>query len=135
MACNLKFTKIDGLNYPIGILDDIKIYFEHYETEEIARTKWEERVSRINYNNLFIMFTDKDGCTLNDLKEFDNLPFSNKIAFVHKPLTNIKSAFYIKGFESDNSVGILLNYRKPYSVKKYYDDFNYVKWFNTGLKN
>lgn len=134
MSCELKFIKKEGINHPLGILDDIKLYFQHYKTEYEAKKKWSERVSRINYDNLFIIFTDRDNCSLSDLREFDKLPYPNKVAFVHKPNPDIKSAFYIKSFENDKSVGMLLNYKNWHSIKKYYDDFDYVAWFNSALE-
>lgn len=130
MSCDIKFIKVDGVDYPVGLLDDVKIYFQHFKTEDDARKKWNERVARINYDNLFVMFTSRDGCSLDNLKEFDNLAFAHKVVFVNNPISDIKSAFYIKGFENNAAVGMLLDYRSPYSVKKYYDDFDYVNWFN-----
>ena len=134
MSCDIEFIKVDGIDYPVGLLDDVKIYFQHYRNEDDAKAKWKERVARINYDNLFVMFTNRDGCSLDNLKEFDNLAFAHKVVFVHNPIPTIKSAFYIKGFESCNTVGILLNNRSPYSIRKYYDNFDYVKWFNNGLE-
>ena len=130
LKCNLTFIKEEGINYPIGLLEDIKIYFMHYENEDIAREKWKERSKRINLNNLFILFTDRDNCSMEDIKEFDKLPYKNKIIFVNKKYTDIKSAYYIKGFEKEEAVGILSRYINAYSGKRYLDAFDYVKWFN-----
>ena len=131
MTCELVFTKEEGIDYPVGLLDDLRIYFEHYKSEQEAKAKWEDRSKRINWSNLFIMFTDRDGCTVSELKEFDQLPYENKVAFVHKSYPDIKSTFYIKGFEEKESVGILSRYKSLCSLKKFYDDFNYVDWFNS----
>ena len=49
--------------YPTGMLDDIKIMFMHYPTFEEGVEKWNERKKRINWENLFIVGTEKDGCT------------------------------------------------------------------------
>lgn len=130
MDCELSFTNEEDIAYPIGIIDDIKIYFQHYKSEEEAKNKWNERRRRINYDNLFVLFTDRDGCTKQDLIDFDNLEYKNKAVFVHKPLPDIKSAIYIKGFEQNDSVGICMDYRGLFSLKRYYDDFDYVTWFN-----
>ena len=134
MSKELVFIKEEGIRYPVGLLDDIHIYFQHYKTEWDAKSKWENRVKRINYSNLFIMFTDRDGCTESDLKEFDQLPFENKVVFVHKPHPEINSAFYIRGFEEEESVGICSRYKSISSLNKYYDDFDYVEWLNSGVK-
>ena len=133
MSCELDFTSEEDIRYPVGLLDDLRIYFEHYKSEEEAKAKWEERVRRINYSNLFIMFSDRDGCTESDLREFDQLPYVNKVVFVHKQYPDIKSAVYIKGFENQDSVGICSRYKNLFSLEKYYDDFDYVEWFNSTL--
>ena len=120
----------EGINYPIGRLDDIKVYFMHYDSFGDALNKWNERKTRIDYDNLFILFIDKDGCTYDDLLEFDKLPYDKKVVFTNKPYPEIKSAFYIKGFENKNSVGDCYNFIPFGFGKKYYDQFDYVGWFN-----
>lgn len=130
LNCSMIFTKEEGVDYPIGILDDVKIYFQHYSSETEAEKLWEERKIRINRENLFIMMTDRDGCTVENLLDFDSLPFEHKVAFTHKPMDNITSAFYIPGFEKEDSVGICSEFINPHSYKKYYDFFPYVQWFN-----
>ena len=133
--CELSFINKENIDYPVGMLDDIKLYFVHYESEEQARSKWIERSKRINLENLFILMADRDGCTKDDLIEFDNLPYKNKIVFTHVPYDDIKSAVYIKGFEKDNEVGMCFKFKNRFTGKKYYDDFDYVSWFNNKLKN
>lgn len=96
MNVELHFIREEGVKCPVGVLDDVKIYFLHYKNEDDARKKWEERIKRIDYDNLYILFSDRDGCTKQYLIKFDNLPFKNKVVFVNKPYPDIKSAFYIK---------------------------------------
>ena len=116
-------------NYPFGQLDDLTIHFMHYHSEQEAANKWAERTKRINLDNLFVMMTDRDGCTYQDLQEFDRLPFENKVVFTHKPYPELKSAFYIKGFENQTQVGDLFEF-SGWNGKKYYDQLDYVNWFN-----
>lgn len=130
MEADLTFTEEAGINYPVGLLKDVRIYFEHYHSEEEARRKWNERKQRINKNNLFILFTDRDGCTYHDLELFDGLPYKNKVVFTKQKYPEIKSSFYIKGFENESSVGVCSEYKSAYSIKRYFDDFNYIKWLN-----
>ena len=132
MSYELHFTEEEGIDYPIALLGDVRIYFQHYSTKEKTTEKWKERLTRLNYENLFILFTDRDGCTEQNLFDFDRLPFKNKVVFVHKPNKSIKSAVYIQGFENEEAVGLLMNYRSEFSYKKFYDDFDYVSWFNKG---
>ncbi len=125
----LRFADSNASPYPIGYLDDLEIHFMHYHSAQEAEAKWQERSRRIDPTNLFIMMTDRDGCTYQDLLDFDRLPFTHKIVFTRKPYPDIQSAFYITGFETKESVGDLFEY-SGFFGKKYYDQFDYVAWFN-----
>ena len=121
-------------DYPTGMLGDIEIRFNHYDTFEEAVKKWEERKQRINWENLFILGIDGDECTYESILRFDSLPYKNKVIFTHKPYPEIKSAYYIKGFEDKESVGVLLYFKKKFWVRRYLDDFDYVSFLNKGMK-
>ena len=128
----LTFIDVPDMDYPVALLDDVKIYFQHYHTAEEASAKWQERASRINFDNLFIMFTDRDGCTYQNLVDFEALPYKNKVVFTHLPYPEFSSAHYIKGWETDPCVGVCFGFVKGISGKKHYDSFDYVSWFNQG---
>lgn len=133
MSEELVFVEEEGIDYPIGLLKDVRVYFQHYDSEEEAIQKWNIRKERLNYDNLFILFTDQEGCTLSDLEQFDKLPFEKKVVFTNKPYTEIKSSFYINGFENLSSVGPCYEYEsnRIFSIgKKYYDQFDYISWIN-----
>ena len=132
MSKELTFIdKWEGLDYPVGLLDDIKIYFQHYHSEEEAKKKWEERTKRMNLSNLFVLLTDRDGCTKDDMHNLNNLKINHIAILVHKPLPHIPNTYYIKGFENGTQCGILSEWAMiKYPGRKCYDDFNYVKWLN-----
>ena len=118
------------ITYPVALLNDIKLYFQHYSSEEEAALAWNRRKGRINFDNLYFLFTDRDGCTKQNLLDFDQLNLKHKAVLCHKPYPDIESAVYIKGFESESCVGMCMRYRSRFSIRKYYDDFDYVAWFN-----
>lgn len=120
-------------DYPLGKLGDITIHFVHYKSFEEAEKKWNERKERINYDNLFIIFTNREGCTQEIINEFDQLPYKNKIIFTNIKDLNISSNVYIPGFDNDNCVGMVMHPIKEKPYLMYYDYFNYVKWFNKGV--
>ncbi len=130
MGLDLRFINEEGIDYPVGVLDDIKIYFQHYSSNDDAASNWNRRKARINYDKLFIMFSERDGCTYEDLKNFDKLKFVNKVAFTHREYQEITSAVYIPGFEDKDEVGTLTAFKSKLSFKRYLDSFDYVKWFN-----
>lgn len=120
--------------YPVAVLKDIKIYFVHYHSNQDAERKWYERFKRINYSNMFVLMSERDGCTHEDLEEFDQLPFKNKIVLTKRPYPEIKSSVYISGFEKNEQLGDVFRCRKLIGVTKYYDEFNFVGWLNGDIK-
>lgn len=124
-------TDITGNNeYPIGLLGGkIHLYFLHYKNFEEAKSAWTRRRGRINRDNLYVVFVERDGCTLENLQAFDNLPFKNKVALVHKPYPNIKCSYVFPGYESDKEVGFITDATR-FNGKHIYDKFNWVKFLN-----
>lgn len=120
----------DRFEYPTGLLGDIEIRFNHYDTFEEAVEKWEERKKRINWDNIYIFAIDGDDCTYESLKKFDKLPFDNKVVFTHVPYPELKSSYYIKGFEKEKGVGVLLYFKEQFLIRRYLDDFDYISFLN-----
>ena len=127
-SCSLHFIESDK-KYPVGQLDDITIYFQHYKSNKDAEDSWNRRKERINKDNIFVIMTDRDGCTYQNLVDFDKLPFE-KVVFTHKYYPQIQSAVFVKGFQDSDMVGNLFEYKSLFSGKKYYDELNYIDWFN-----
>lgn len=117
-------------DFPTGMLGDIEILFNHYKTFEEAKEKWDERKKRIDPDNIFVLGTERDGCTYETLKRFDALPYKNKVIFTHIPYPEISSAFCISGFENDSEVGILLYFRDGFFIRRYLDEFDYVSFLD-----
>ncbi|MDH2923942.1 uncharacterized protein (DUF1919 family) [Nicoletella semolina] len=118
-----------GKPYPVANLANLTIHFMHYHSEQEAAKKWQERTARMNLEQLFIIMSERDGCTYQDLVEFDNLAFSNKVVFTYKVYPELKSAVHISGFEDKNQLGDLYEY-VGLTGKRHYDKFDYVRWFN-----
>lgn len=134
MNTPLTFSKNENSPFPIGILDDIKISFVHYETEKIAKEKWIERTKRINLENLFILLTVDENCDKKLLADFDSLPFKNKVIFTNSKNVKSSSTFFIKNFVMEGSAPHgYYKFINKISGKRYYDQFDYVKWFNNEL--
>jgi uncharacterized protein (DUF1919 family) len=116
----------ESYKYPIGKLGtDVEIHFLHYKTEAEAKDKWERRIQRIKWQNLFIACTDRDRMTQDLMQAFDVLPYEKKVIFTGQPYTTIKSAHYLKAFKKDKIVGDLYNQR--YVVSQ---NFNIKEWLS-----
>lgn len=125
------FSDNTDKDYPVGKLGDLTIDFVHYKSNDEAKAKWEERSSRINQNNIFIMLTEQKDCTLAHLKSFDNLPFDNKVVFTKHRYPNIKSSVFIKKYNNHpEGVFMFLDFINRFSYKRNYDIFDFISWFN-----
>lgn len=131
LAAPLEFIGDSGYSYPVARLLDVTVHFMHYETAAEAEEVWHRRCQRVNWENLFVLMTDKDGCDDALLRRFDALPYKHKAVFTHVPHPEITSAVYIPGFEQEEEVGNCVEFINGWSGKRYYDYFDYVKWFNS----
>lgn len=115
--------------YPVGEIYGCRIHFMHYKDFETAVRKWRERCARIDKESLYVMMTDRDGCQMEDLIAFDKLDYKNKVAFTCRKYEDIHSAFCIRGFEKQNSVGQL---QETMSItgRRYIDQFDYIEFLN-----
>ena len=119
---------IEDRKYPIAYLGDLLVFLVHYNSVEKAQNKWNERKKRINWDNIVIINTDREGMT-EELKErFEVLPY-RKVMFTHLPDEIHSSCYYIKGYEKDDCVGIITDH-DTWDGKRPVDQFDWVKFIN-----
>ncbi len=70
--------------YPVGLLDDVHVHFMHYDTCYEAKESWNRRKKRINWNNILILATDRDGFDDCVYDVWKKLPY-NKVLFTVNP--------------------------------------------------
>lgn len=119
---------------PAGMLGDVKINFVHYDTFEEGVRKWEERKERINWDNLLLIGSERDGCSYETLERFDRLPYENKVILTRVRYPEISSAYCREGFEAKEELGMVLNYKKQFFRRRYLDDFDYVAFINSSVQ-
>lgn len=117
--------------YPIGYLEDLTIHFVHYKNAREAQEKWNERKKRINWENLFVIMTDRDGCNPEIMHRFDKLPYKNKIMFTHQK-EKYDWAVYLKRYEKEKEVGSLVEFANVFGTRFYQESFDCVEWLNEG---
>lgn len=127
---NLTEVPNTSKSYPVGALNDtIFINFKHYHDFDSAKKKWNERLARLNIDNLLVILIEKDGCTYKDLVDFDKLSFPNKVAIVHKEYPEIQCSYVLKGNRAENEVEDLTKW-DGFWGKQRYDTIDWVKLFN-----
>lgn len=85
----------DKMTFPIARLGDIEVFFMHYKDKEEAESKWYRRINKIKWDDLIVIMAENESCNYDVVKQFDSLPFKNKVSFTTIDYPNVKSACYI----------------------------------------
>lgn len=126
-AETIRFFPDDTRTYPVGILEDVKMYFVHYKSPEDVIACWNRRRERVNKNNLVFIMTDRDGCDSGIMRRFLSLPYKNKIFFSSKNVSH-PSVCYMPCFSKEKEVGGLTDYCSVFGKRYYAKYFDYISW-------
>ncbi len=123
-----EFVKLGGtiINFPVGTIDDITIYFQHYTTFEEAKVKWQERKKRINFDNIFVILVDLV-CDSETVRQFKELPFKKKIILTDNQDSLGDGIFDIGKMKKNRYWYSKINF---WGLKKYYERFKFDDWIN-----
>ena len=108
----------------MGKILDAEIVFLHYTSFEEAKTKWDRRKGRVNYDNLLVKFNDQNGFREEDYDAFAALPFAHKVFFTaNRNLKDKPLSVYFDCYESDGYVvdDIKPSYRY-FDLKRYLNE-------------
>jgi uncharacterized protein (DUF1919 family) len=127
LSKELKFIESE-YDYPVALLGDIEIKFNHYNSQIEALEAWNRRKKRINYDNLFIIMYDRGGITREDILKLENIECKNKIVLTNKNY-DIDYTLQIKPNENkvDGQVFLDRDILCKRTFEKYFD---FVKFLN-----
>lgn len=127
---DLKFadkSKFENINiqrqdnrYPLGRLDDIELQMGNYKDEEEAKVKWDRRVKRVNFDNLFIKLSAEENISDEDILEFNKISHKNKVIFTKGDKLGLPNEVNFAKFSP----------RKEMLMYNMY--FDYIAWLNSG---
>ena len=123
---SLNLEEVKGYKYPVGRLNDVYIHFLHYKSFYDAAIKWNQRKTRINYNNIFVIMTDRDNFNENLIDSFKNITYK-KVLFSHKQY-DIDECVYLKKYKKKEMVDDLTKYINYKGDKVYEYYFDFEKW-------
>lgn len=132
----LQFKKMDynsvlERDYPVCQLDDVELHFNHYVSMEEVERKWNDRLGRLNWNNLFIMMFTED---YQAAEHFDSLPYDKKICFV--PFGSpLQSAFCLQVAAHKEMQGVPFWEIVNKTASGYFHDYDLMKLLDTGKIN
>lgn len=119
---------IEERKYPIAYLGDLTLFLVHYASVAEAQEKWNERKKRVNWDNIAVLNTDREGMTEELKDRFEALPY-RKIMFVNRPDPMHPSTYYIHGYEDQPCVGIITEHI-GWSGYRPIDQVNWVSFLN-----
>ena len=114
---------IMGDKYPIGTLQDIKIFFMHYSTPEEALLKWEARKKRINPEKIFVIMVERDGFCDKDYEGFMSIRYP-KLLYTIKDRYKCDDSLYFSKFSEESQLPDLIQGRYMYYKMKLVNKIN-----------
>ena len=130
LKCEFEFFTHEKYTCPCAKLDDITVHFTHYHTEQDAVDKWNNRVKRMNKDNIFVFLTERDGLKKEDIEKLSKLDVKGIVVFTANDFSDIKYTLQIEKYKKDGEVGNILNKSIINGSREYETYFDFVKWFN-----
>lgn len=86
--------------YPIALLHGaVEVHFVHEPDEATAARKWERRLTKLHWDNLYIKFSqDPEACTEALLEEFDRLHYPYKVCFTYREYPALRSTVFMPDY-------------------------------------
>ncbi len=131
-------------NYPVGLLypstdgcycRPIRINFMHYKTFKDAATKWEERKSRINWDNLFVVSTfcypiETSTLTNELVNDWNSIEYK-KVILVDKKYGFENEQIIDKPIQCKEYAWLLYSPGKVITWRKILNNFDFIKFLNS----
>lgn len=127
LSAPVVFVKNSGYDFPVGKICDITVYFQHYHTEKEALDKWNERKTRLNPENLYII-TDDKRLSSEELDALTSVKCKRLVIFTAKE--NQKPPFFSYNcYKGQEEVGFY-SVRGMGGFAPFEKEFNYAKWLS-----
>lgn len=124
----IPFTDLRFPEVPNAKIGDIILHFTHYNTTEEGIKAWNKRKSRLDLDNLYVIFSDID-LTEEDIKDLQNTK-CRKIVIMTSKKFDYSHCLYIPQYDGLPRVGELLG--KTLSGKWRFEKyFDFVGWVNS----
>lgn len=135
ISCDIVESETEE-KYPVGIIKPenekyipIHLHFQHYKSFEQAKYKWNERKTRINWDNILFIWEFYDLSYENSLiYEFDKFPV-NKMIITHRFFDNLDNQYQVSCYIDDKPVSKILSYN-GLTGKRFLDEIDYVTVMN-----
>lgn len=103
-----------GPEYPVGTLEDIKVYFMHYETCEQAKEAWNRRVTRVDYDRLIVLSTDRNGFDATVFQKWKTIPYPKVLFTANAGFAEEGGSVFYPEYRENSMVSDLIPKREFY---------------------
>lgn len=124
MGCELEMRWEE--EYPVGRLDDIEIYFMHYETCKEAKEQWNRRKQRINWDKIIVLSTDREGFDDAVFQQWKQIPYPKVLFTAQQQFSKDKDSVVFPEYGKQGCVPDLIPNREFYRDDLIIQCFNFV---------
>lgn len=130
LSLELQFFNKPGYVCPCAYLGDITVHFTHYATAQEATAKWNERKTRIDWDNSFVFALERDGLTREEILQLGNIRCRGLVVFTANSYPDIPYTVQIPCYTPEGQIGNILKKSWVDDSREYEHYFDFVKWFN-----
>lgn len=134
-ACDLPYYISQNLNFveseedfPVAMLDDITVYFNHAKSANEAMEDWNRRKDRINYNNIYIILYYRDNYTIDEIRKIEQAHCKRKIILTSKKL-DLDYAYYMEENINQPNSEVFLD-KDKYGIRTFEKKWDFISWLN-----
>lgn len=139
IECELIEYKDDNIEYPVGILspdnlNPIKVYFLHYDSFKEAKNKWDDRKTRINWDNICVISTfcyplEVKTLTPKLIEDWNKIKYK-KVVLVDKKYGFDNEVIIKKPAECNEYAWLLYSPDKDNPMRRTFNDYDFDKFLN-----
>lgn len=108
LSYELVESKDERFPYPVGVIGDVELVFNHYKSFDEAKNAWNKRKQRINFDNIFIIFDDYVDAEYDDLVRLNQIPCRGKVILTANEYPDLDNTIQIKKYSKDHIMNAYL---------------------------
>jgi len=133
---SLDITEVedDSVNYPVGILEGshgpVTLWFVHYSSFDEAVNCWNSRKGRVNFDNIRVMMTIRDGCKQDTIDRYERLGYAHKVMFANEPHPECSCSVHSRLPSGKPLPGYISDVINVFGKRAYECGFDYIRFLN-----
>ena len=128
LSLNLRFVESE-YPYPVAMLDDVCVHFNHTDNAGDAERDWEKRKKRVNYDNIYvILYDNKEGITEDDIRKLPEIDCKNLAVFSYTDYPDLDYVYTMPKPQVDGLAELYFDQDK-FGIRTFEKHFDYYSAF------